>query len=151
MVIFLWTAVITQDTKHLGLSVIVAGDGSSVAIRTKILPGIKAETGELARTAYMHAVASRTMGLTGILDDLQVAHPCQLFNFPQVSGSSVQMDGQDCASSGSEMVLNRRSVQVESYWIDIYEDRPRTYMADSFRGGEKAVSGYDYFISRANI
>ncbi len=66
-------AVLAQHLHPLGKLVGIRGDHAGVAGRAQVLGGIKAECGDIAQAARLHAIPLGAPGLRGVFDDGQPA------------------------------------------------------------------------------
>src|SRR5258708_9267777 len=148
VLIFRLAAVVAEPAYLSEQRFIVTGHCTRIAISAEILPGIKAETGDVANAAATLSFVLSQMSLRGVFDQPKVMTGGQLAQRFQFSGLTIQMHRHQDFRARRDGGFDLAGVEVVSARVNIDKNRLGPGANDGFDGGDEGVRRGDYFVTR---
>src|SRR5436190_18709808 len=139
-------AVLAKHPEFSRQRFVVCHHHAAVAGCTKIFRWIKTETGELSKTADRVAVASRTDGLSAILDNVNSPRSRQRHQLLHERGLPEQMDGDYRLRARCDLLRHFRRIEVEGARVNVGENNLGAHLVNGFRRGDVSERRRDYLV-----
>lgn len=148
VIVFRFAPVIGDHSAALGQAGIVCEDGATVAIGTKIFPGVEAEAADIAERADALPANFRTMRLRGVFDHSQIKFTRQRVDRCHVAGVAIQVYDYQSRGLSGDMPPHICEVNEIGLRIGCAENNFQSRTCNGFAAGDKAVGGNDDFAAR---